>query len=68
MCGDKYGDKYGDGHAKETRAAGYLPTTKLTSLHPFPNQSKLIAPTLSPFSPITSRYTPITSRYNSHNL
>lgn len=47
-CGSgECGDKGGDGHAKETRLAGYLPTTKLPSLHPLPNQSKPIVPTPS---------------------
>ena len=40
--GDGCGIECGDGHAKETRAAGYLSTTKLPSLHPIPNQSKPI--------------------------
>lgn len=34
------GDGCGDGHAKKTNLAGYLPTTKLPSPHPLPNQSK----------------------------
>ena len=53
-CGDESdcdsgecGDGCGDDYAKKIKSAGYLPTTKLTSLHPFPNQSKPIAPTLS---------------------
>ena len=53
-CGDENGygsgecgDEGGDGHAKGTRAAGYLPTTKLPPLHPLPNQSKPIVPTPS---------------------
>ena len=47
-CGSgECGDGCGDGHAKETSPAGILPTTKLTSLHPLPNQSKPIAPILS---------------------
>lgn len=39
------GNEGGDSHAKGTRAAGYLPTTKLPPLHPLPNQSKPIVPT-----------------------
>lgn len=53
-CGDESefgsgecGDGCGDSHAKGTRPAGYLPTTKPTSLHPLPNQSKPIVPTPS---------------------
>ena len=42
--GDGCGDKCGDGHAKGTRPAGYLPTTKPIVLHPLPNQSKPIVP------------------------
>ena len=41
------GNDGGDGHAEETRPAGLLPTTKLTPLHPIPNQSKPIVPTPS---------------------
>ena len=41
------GDEGQDGYAKGTRAAGYLPTTKLPSLHPLPNQSKPIVSTPS---------------------
>lgn len=48
-CGDESdcgsgecGDKCGDGHAKGTSPAGYLSTTKLSSPHPIPNQSKPI--------------------------
>lgn len=41
------GDECGDGHAEGTRAAGYLPTTKLPPLHPLLNQSKPIVPTPS---------------------
>ena len=41
------GDECGDGHAKETNPAG-IPFPPLPpSLHPFPNQSKPIVPTLS---------------------
>lgn len=40
--GDECGDKCGDGHAKGTSPAGIIPTTKLSSLHPIPNQSKPI--------------------------
>lgn len=50
-CGDKNGygsgecgNEGGDGHAKGTSPAGYLPTTKLPSLNPLPNQSKPIVP------------------------
>ena len=53
-CGDESefgsggcGDKCGDGGAEETRAAGIIPTTKLPSLNPLPNQSKPIVPTPS---------------------
>ena len=47
-CDDvECGDKGRDGDAKETRAAGYLPTTPLPSLNLLPNQSKPIAPTPS---------------------
>ena len=42
------GDESGDGHAKGTRAAGYLSTTKPIALNPIPNQSKPIVPTSSP--------------------
>lgn len=43
-CGrDGCGDKCGDGHAKGTRPAGYLPTTKPITLNPLLNQSKPIA-------------------------
>lgn len=45
--GDECGDEGGDGHAKGTRLAGIPFNTKLTSLHPLPNQSKPIAPTPS---------------------
>lgn len=41
------GDKGRDGYVEGTRPAGYLPTTKLPSLHPIPNQSKPIVPTPS---------------------
>ena len=47
-CGSgECGDGCGDGHAKGTRPAGYLPTTKPIALHPLPNQSKPIVPTPS---------------------
>ena len=53
-CGDENGygsgecgNEGGDGHAKGTRAAGYLSTTKPIALHPIPNQSKPIVPTPS---------------------
>ena len=48
-CGDESdcdrdgcGIECGDGHAEGTSPAGYLSTTKLSSLHPIPNQSKPI--------------------------
>lgn len=41
------GDGCGDGHAKGTSLAGIPFNTKLTSLHPLPNQSKPIVPTPS---------------------
>lgn len=59
-CGDKCGDEY----AKGTRAAGYLPTTKLPSLHPIPNQSKPIVQSLSFSFIITFSYIFITISYN----
>ena len=40
--GDECGIECGDGHAEKTNITGYLPTTKLPSLHPIPNQSKPI--------------------------
>ena len=53
-CGDESdcgsgecGDKCGDGHAEDTRVAGIPFNTKLTTLHPLPNQSKPIVPTPS---------------------
>lgn len=53
-CGDENdygsgecGDEGGDGHAKGTRVAGYLSTTKPIAPHPIPNQSKPIVPTPS---------------------
>lgn len=53
-CGDENefgsgecGDGCGDGHAKGIKLAGILPTTKLPSPHPIPNQSKPIVPTPS---------------------
>ena len=49
-CGrDGCGDECGDGHAEETSPAGIPFNTKLTSLHPPPNQSKPIVPTPSPY-------------------
>lgn len=44
---DECGDKCGDGHAEETRVAGIPFNTKLTTLHPLPNQFKPIVPTPS---------------------
>ena len=41
------GDECGDGHAEKTNFAGIPFNTKLTTLHPIPNQSKPIVPTLS---------------------
>ena len=47
-CDDvECGDKCGDGDAEETRLAGIPFNTKLTTLHPLPNQSKPIVPTPS---------------------
>ena len=53
-CGDESdcgsgecGDGCGDGHAKGTRPAGIIPTTKPIALNPLPNQSKPIVPTPS---------------------
>lgn len=53
-CGDENGygsgecgNEGGDGHAKGTRPAGILPTTKPIALNPIPNQSKPIVPTPS---------------------
>lgn len=55
-CGDENdcdrdgcGDGCEDGHAEETSPAGILPTTKLPSLNPLPNQSKpiVLTPSLS---------------------
>ena len=58
------GDECGDGHAEETRAAGYLSTTKPIALHPLPNQSKPIVPTPSFSFIITFSYIFITISYN----
>ena len=44
-CGSgECGDQCGDGDAKETSPAGIPFNTKLTPLHPLPNQSKPIVP------------------------
>ena len=56
-CGDEndcesgeYGNEGGDGHAEKTSPAA-IPLPPLhPSPHPIPNQSKPIAPTLSPIS------------------
>lgn len=45
--GDRCGDKGGDGHAEGTSPAGIPFNTKLPSLNPLPNQSKLIVLTHS---------------------
>lgn len=58
------GDEGQDGYAKGTRAAGYLPTTKLPSLHPIPNQSKPIVQSLSFPLIITFSYIFIIISYN----
>lgn len=42
------GDGCGDGYAEGTSPAGILPTIKLPPLHPLPDQSEPIVPTLSP--------------------
>ena len=47
-CGSgECGDGCGDGHAKGTRLAAIPPPPPHPSLHPIPNQSKPIVPTLS---------------------
>ena len=63
--GDECGNECRDVYAEKTSLAGIPFNTKLTSLHPLPNQSKPIVPTPSlslvpTFSlySITSRYTP----------
>lgn len=45
--GGECGDGCGAGNAKKINFAGYLSTTKPIALHPIPNQSKPIVPTLS---------------------
>lgn len=48
--GDGCGDKGRDGHAEETSPAAIPFPLLPSSLHPIPNQSKPIAPTISPIS------------------
>jgi hypothetical protein len=45
--GDGCVDECGDSHAERTSPAGIPFNTKLTTLHPLPNQSKPIVPTPS---------------------